>query len=168
MKRMFPVVLTAWLLGLLGCGPSEPPAPAAPEVDETLVWREKYFGPQAVAAKDITWRPSGLGIRVLKPGDGAAPQLTDRVRVHYTGRLKDGTVFDDTRAKGKPADFYVNQLITGWAAAMPSLRPGGRAEFFIPPSLGYGGIRAGNIPAFSGLIFDVELIAVNPPEAAKP
>lgn len=92
-----------------------------------------------------------------------APQFTDTVRVHYTGELKNGSVFDDSRSRGKPGDFVVNRLIPGWAAAMPVLKPGGKAEFFIPPDLGYGGVQAAGVPPGSGLIFEVELIAVNPP-----
>jgi FKBP-type peptidyl-prolyl cis-trans isomerase len=168
MKRALLLLGLAWTLLFAGCGPSEPASPVVPEQDEAMLWREKYFGSQIAAAKDIVWRPSGLGIRVIKPGEGPAPQLTDRVLVHYVGRLKDGTVFDDSRARGQPAEFVVNQLITGWAAAMPALKPGGRAEFFIPPHLGYGGLRAGKIPPYSGLIFEVELIAVNPAAPPKP
>lgn len=145
-----------------GCGPKEPPAPPAPEKTEAEARREQYFGAGIAALPGVEWRNSGLGIRLLVSGEGAAPKPTDVVRVHYTGRLKDGTVFDDTRAKGQPADFTVNRLITGWAAAMSSLKPGGKAEFYIPPHLGYGGLRAGKIPPFSGLIFEVELLAVNP------
>ena len=157
---VFRLFLIGVILGLAGCGPKESP-PAAPEVDEAVVRREEYFGAEA-RASDIAWRSSGLGVRILAPGEGPAPKLSDTVRVHYVGRLKNGQVFDDSRARGKPSDFIVNQLITGWAAAMPSLKPGGRAVFFIPPYLGYGGLRAGKIPPDSGLIFDVELIAVNP------
>ena len=162
MRRGFAFVLLNLVLLAAGCAPQEPATPAATGPDEALVRREQYFGAAIASAKDIAWRPSGLGIRVLVSGQGVAPQPTDRIRVHYVGRLKDGTVFDDSRQRGKPADFVVNQLITGWAAAMSALKPGGHAEFFIPPSLGYGGMRAGSIPAFSGLIFDVELLAVNP------
>lgn len=159
MKHVSLWVLAGLTFLFSGCGPKEPlPAPAP---DETVVWRERYFGASA-SVPDIQWRTSGLGIRILAPGEGAAPGPTDRIRVHYVGRLKDGSVFDDSRARGKPADFVVNQLITGWAAAMPSLKPGGRAEFYIPPQLGYGGLRAGKIPPHSGLIFEVELLAVNP------
>jgi FKBP-type peptidyl-prolyl cis-trans isomerase len=93
--------------------------------------------------------------------------MNDTIRVHYIGRLKDGQVFDDSHQRGEPSDFVVNQLISGWAAAMPSLKPGGRAIFFIPPYLGYGGLRAGKIPPESGLIFEVELIAVNPAPVPK-
>lgn len=146
--------------GLSGCGPRETPEA---EPDETLVWRERYFGDLSKVT-GIQWRNSGLGIRVLVPGEGKAPAMTDRIRVYYVGRLKDGTVFDESHAPstGKPADFTVNQLIAGWAAAMPVLKPGGKAEFYIPPHLGYGGLRSGKIPAHSGLIFEVELLAVNP------
>jgi FKBP-type peptidyl-prolyl cis-trans isomerase len=155
------------VLGLTGCGPKEPVPVAVPAVDEAALQHEQYFGPEA-KAPEINWRPSGLGIRILVPGEGAAPKLSDTIRVHYVGRLKDGQVFDDTHTRGRPSDFVVSQLIAGWAAAMPSLKPGGRAVIFIPPYLGYGGMRAGMIPPNSGLIFEVELIAVNPEPAPKP
>ena len=156
------------LLLAAGCAPKEPPTPAVPgkTVDEQR--REDYFGAAIAADKAIAWRPSNLGIKILAPGEGARLQLTDRVRVHYTGRLKDGTVFDDSRARGQPAEFNVNALISGWSAGMLTLRPGGRAVFYIPPHLGYGGLRAGKVPPFSGLVFEVEVLAVNPPPPASP
>ncbi len=155
------------VLLLTGCGPKEPP-PAGPEKSEAELRRELYFGPAIAADKTIAWRPSNLGIKIIAPGEGPLVQLQDRVRVHYTGRLVDGTVFDDSRARGQPADFPVNGLIPGWSAAMLTLRPGGKAVFYIPPHLGYGGLRAGKVPPFSGLIFDLELVAVNPEPAVKP
>ena len=160
-------LLLAVGLGLLltGCGPGETVPAAAPDEDALL--RGKLFG-EAAKVRDIVWRSSGLGIRIITPGEGAAPKLTDTVRVHYVGRLRDGTVFDSSRARGRPADLAVSRVIAGWAAAMPSLKPGGKAEFFIPPSLGYGNMHAGIIPPDSGLIFEVELIAVNPTVPAKP
>lgn len=163
-----PTTAAIALLLLLGCGPKEPPAPAVPDktVDEQR--RGEYFGAVIAGDKAIAWRPSNLGIKMLSPGEGAMLQLTDRVRVHYTGRLRDGTVFDDSRARGQPAEFNLNALIAGWSAGMLTLRPGGRAVFYIPPHLGYGGLRAGKVPPFSGLIFEVEVLAVNPEPAAKP
>lgn len=135
---------------------------AAPSEQEVAAFEHaKFFGASA-KGPGIAWRSSGLGIKIITPGQGTAPTPSDRVRVHYVGRLKDGKVFDDSHARGKPSDFTVNRLITGWAAAMPSLKPGGKAMFYIPPSLGYGGMRSGDIPPVSGLIFEVELIAVNP------
>jgi FKBP-type peptidyl-prolyl cis-trans isomerase len=162
MHRSFGLLTAVLALLAAGCGPKAPPAPVVPEKTVEEQRREDYFGREIAADPDIKWRTSGLGIKVVTPGEGPAPQLTDRVRVHYVGRLKDGTVFDDSHPKGKPSDFPVNRLINGWAAAMPALKPGGKGVFYIPPHLGYGGLRAGNIPPFSGLIFEVELIAVNP------
>lgn len=161
-----PLLWGAALL-LAGCAPKEPPPPAAPVRDEAAIRRDWLFGVRA-DAKDIVWRPSGLGIRVITPGEGVAPTPMDRVRVHYALTLKDGRVIDDTRAKGKPGEFVVSRLMIGWAAGMGELKPGGRAEFFIPPSLGYGNMSVAGIPAGSGLIFDVELLAVNPEIPPKP
>ena len=163
MNRREFLVAAGLALVLAGCGPNQPPPP---EPDEDLLEHLRYFGAEAKAS-DITWRPSGLGVRLLAPGDGAAPRMTDTVRVHYVGRLKDGKVFDDSHRRGAPSDFVVGQLIPGWAAAMPALKPGGRAQFFIPPVLGYGPRQAGDIPPNSGLIFEVELIAVNLAPAQK-
>lgn len=162
----FPVV---WLCGLIflmaGCGPKET-APVVPAVDEAALRHEKLFGAEA-NTPGIAWRSSGLGVLILAPGAGTSPKMNDTVRVNYVGKLKDGQVFADSHTTGRPADFVVNQLITGWAAAMTSLKPGSHAKLFIPPALGYGGVNSTKIPANSGLIFDVELLAVNPEPAPK-
>lgn len=160
------MMLLAAVLVLAGCAPKPPSAPAAPAKTEAEVRREQYFGPEIAADKAITWRTSNLGIKLLAPGEGPLVQLQDRVRVHYTGRLKDGTVFDSSIARGKPADFSVDRLISGWSAAMLTLKPGAKAVICVPPHLGYGGLRSGKIPPFSGLIFEVEVIAVNPGPSA--
>jgi len=160
MKNVLRLLGVGLMLGLIACSRQEPPP--APEPDEAMLMREKIFGPAVANARDITWRVSGLGLRIIAPGEGTPPAMSDRIRVHYTGRLKDGTVFDDSHQRGKPSDFVVSQLIPGWAAAMPALKPGGKAEIFIPPLLGYGAMQAGKIPPNAGLIFEVELIAVNP------
>lgn len=160
------MMLLAAVLVLAGCAPKPPAAPAAPAKTEAELRREQYFGPEIAADKAITWRTSNLGIKLLAPGEGPLVQLQDRVRVHYTGRLKDGTVFDSSIARGKPADFSVDRLISGWSAAMLTLKPGAKAVICVPPHLGYGGLRSGSIPPFSGLIFEVEVIAVNPGPSA--
>ncbi|HQY05059.1 MAG TPA: FKBP-type peptidyl-prolyl cis-trans isomerase [Lacunisphaera sp.] len=162
MNAVLQTMLLAALLALAGCEPQPPPAPAVPAKSEAELRREQYFGPEIAADQAIAWRPSNLGIKLLTPGAGPLVQMQDRVRVHYTGRLKDGTVFDSLRARGKLADYDVDRLITGWSAAMLALKPGAKAVICIPPHLGYGGLRSGNIPPFSGLVFEVEVIAVNP------
>lgn len=148
--------------GFVACGRQEPPAPPVAQKSEQELRRERWFGAEIAARPGIEWRPSGLGIEVLVPGEGLPPERTDRVRVHYLGRLVSGTEIDSSYKRGKPNDFTVSHLITGWAAAMPSLRPGGKAIFYIPPHLGYGGLRAGDIPPNSSLIFEVELLERNP------
>lgn len=144
-----------------GCGPKPPPPP--PARDEAAVRREWLYGDRATE-KDIAWQADGLGIRVLTPGEGTPPTPADRVRVHFKCVLKDGKVIDDshTRPGGQPVDLVVNRLIPGWAEGMAALKPGGRAEFFIPPSLAYGNRGGAGIPAGSGLVFEVELLALNP------
>lgn len=155
------LLLTLVLLAT-SCAPKEPPPPAAPVKSDLQIKREKFYGLAAASDASIDWRPSGLGVKILVPGEGVAPTSSDKVRVHYTGTLADGTVFDDTRTKGKPAQFGVGQLVRGLTEGLGFLKPGGRAIFYIPPSLGYGSMRAGNIPPVSGLIFDVELLEVLP------
>ena len=167
MNRLSSLLICGVVLLVAACAPKEAAPPPAPVVDEAAVEHEKLFGAEGKAA-DITWRTSGLGIRILVPGEGPAPKMADTVRVHYVGRLKDGTVFDDSHPRGKPSEFVVNQLIGGWSVAMSSLKAGGRGIFFIPPMLGYGSRAVGKIPANSGLIFEVELLAVNAEPAQKP
>jgi FKBP-type peptidyl-prolyl cis-trans isomerase len=158
---MFRPLVCLIVLALAGCAREEPPPlPPAPVKSELELKREKYFGAEAAADPAIDWRSTGLGLKILVPGEGMSPTLSNKVRVHYTGRLADGTVFDDTRAKDRPAQFGVSQVVRGLADGLGYLKPGGRAIFYIPPSLGYGNMTVGNIPPGSGLIFDVELLAV--------
>ncbi len=149
------------VMGVLsGCGPTQPEAKPVKRDDVTIM-REWLYGPRAIAP-GVVWQSSGLGIRLLAAGTGAGPTRVDRVRVHYLCTLKDGKVIDDSRTRGGPAELVMKTLIAGWAEGMEALKPGGKAEFFIPPSLGYGTMGGGGVPAGAGLIFEVELLAVNP------
>lgn len=104
---------------------------------------------------------SGLQFKVLTQGEGAIPARTDRVRVHYTGKLIDGTVFDSSVARGEPAEFPVNGVIPGWIEALTLMPTGSKWELVIPQNLAYGERGAGaSIPPLSTLIFEVELLEI--------
>ncbi|EOV8971018.1 FKBP-type peptidyl-prolyl cis-trans isomerase [Cronobacter turicensis] len=104
---------------------------------------------------------SGLQFRVLTQGDGPIPSRKDRVRVHYTGKLIDGTVFDSSVARGEPAEFPVSGVIAGWIEALTLMPVGSKWELTIPHNLAYGERGAGaSIPPFSTLVFEVELLDI--------
>lgn len=104
--------------------------------------------------------PSGLQYEVLKKGEGEVPQKTDKVKCHYEGRLIDGTVFDSSIKRGEPAVFGLNQVIKGWTEALSLMPVGSKWRLYIPQELGYGERQAGQIPPYSTLIFDVELLSI--------
>ncbi|MBP2845833.1 FKBP-type peptidyl-prolyl cis-trans isomerase [Dickeya oryzae] len=114
-----------------------------------------------VAKEGVSSTESGLQFRVLTQGDGAIPARQDRVRVHYTGRLIDGTVFDSSVQRGQPAEFPVSGVIPGWIEALTLMPVGSKWELYIPQNLAYGERGAGaSIPPFSTLIFEVELLEI--------
>jgi FKBP-type peptidyl-prolyl cis-trans isomerase FklB len=105
--------------------------------------------------------PSGLEYKVIKPGTGNKPKLTDVVKVDYRGTLINGTQFDSTYDRGKPATLLVNDVIPGWTEALQLMKEGAKWQIFIPPNLAYGERGAGTqIEPNATLIFDVELISV--------
>lgn len=110
---------------------------------------------------EVHTTPSGLQYEVLKEGDGTKPTAGDRVTVHYTGKLIDGTVFDSSVDRGEPATFGVTQVIPGWVEALQLMKTGAKWRLFIPSALAYGPQGAGGvIGPNQTLIFDVELISV--------
>ncbi len=117
---------------------------------------------QNKAKEGVQITASGLQYEVLVEGTGATPDANDEVTVHYTGTLIDGTVFDSSVERGTPATFGVNRVIPGWTEGLQLMKEGGKMRFVIPQELAYGGRQApgGTIPAFSTLIFEVELISV--------
>lgn len=115
------------------------------------------------AAKDgVEILPSGLQYKVMKEGSGVMPGSTDKVTVHYRGTLVDGTEFDSSYSRNKPATFGVNRVIPGWTEALQLMHVGDKWQLFIPANLGYAERGAGSkIPPNSTLIFEVELLSVN-------
>ncbi|HBC6575353.1 TPA: peptidylprolyl isomerase [Proteus mirabilis] len=121
----------------------------------------KVFLAENVKKEGVQVTESGLQYKVLKAGDGAIPARTDHVRVHYTGRLIDGTVFDSSVQRGQPAEFPVNGVIAGWIEALTLMPVGSKWELYIPYQLAYGERGAGAaIPPFATLVFEVELLEI--------
>ncbi len=109
---------------------------------------------------DIKETPTGLQYRVLHEGDGESPGKTDRVKVHYAGRLINGDEFDSSFKRGEPSSFGLNQVIKGWTEGIQLMKVGSKFEFFIHPKIGYGTRVKPNIPSNSLLIFEVELLEI--------
>ncbi len=147
-----------WWFGLRGVW--ERRAEAAAQVEAALAQQKErrlaLYGERALA-DGVEFRTSGLGYRILAPGEGKTPALSDTIRIIYTGSLKDGHVFDQAK---EPAEFTLGRLVPGMATGLQLLRPGGSMELFIPPSLGYGNRMIAGIPAGSGLIFEVTLVEI--------
>ena len=110
----------------------------------------------------VTTLPSGLQYKVITAGEGKSPQKSDKVTVNYRGTLIDGSEFDSSYSRNKPATFGVGQVIPGWTEALQLMKEGDKWEIVIPPKLAYGERGAGaKIPPNSTLIFEVELISVD-------
>ncbi len=106
---------------------------------------------------------SGLQYIVEVEGSGPQPKATDTVKVNYKGTLIDGTVFDSSYDRGEPVTFPVNRVIPGWTEALQMMHVGGKWKLFVPADQAYGERSPGpQIPANSTLIFDVELIGIEP------
>jgi FKBP-type peptidyl-prolyl cis-trans isomerase FklB len=120
----------------------------------------KPFLAENAKKKGVKTLPSGLQYKVIAEGSGKTPGKADTVTVHYRGTLIDGTEFDSSHRRGKPATFPVEGVIAGWTEALQLMKEGAKWQLFIPPELGYGDKRTGGIEPNSTLIFDVELISV--------
>ncbi|MGL4858827.1 MAG: FKBP-type peptidyl-prolyl cis-trans isomerase [Enterobacteriaceae bacterium] len=134
---------------------------ALAEKQEKLAQQGEQFLQENSQREGVTVTESGLQFEVLHQGEGAIPSKQDKVRVHYTGKLLDGTVFDSSVERGQPAEFPVNGVIAGWTEALTMMPTGSRWLLTIPYSLAYGERGAGAaIPPYSTLIFEVELLEI--------
>ncbi len=113
-------------------------------------------------SKAVFTTPSGLQYRILQKGNGKKPKATDRVKVHYKGTLIDGTQFDSSYDRGEPIVFSPNQVIRGWGEGLQLMEEGGKYILYVPYNLGYGEQMVGSIPPGSTLIFEMEILEINP------
>ena len=110
---------------------------------------------------DIVALPSGVQYRVLEAGSGQRPGPDDKVRVHYEGRLLDGSVFDSSLKRGEPAEFPLAGVIPGFREALGNMQVGDHWEVFIPSALAYGERGAGaKIGPNETLVFDIQLLEI--------
>lgn len=163
MPRLVCAVLAAALAlgGLSACNRNPGPAPAelAKAATEAKAWMDNN-----AKAPGVTTTASGLQYKILRsgPATGMKPTVSDEVKVHYEGKLIDGTVFDSSYERGVPASMPLQRLVPAWIEALQMMRPGDEWVLYVPPALGYGTEGAGEIPPNSVLIFRIELIDVLP------
>jgi FKBP-type peptidyl-prolyl cis-trans isomerase len=139
-------------------------AAAETEKKDSLPFLEKM-----AAEKGAEKTPSGLIFIPLAPGDGVSPKATDTVKVHYTGTLRDGSVFDSSVQRGQPATFPLNRVIPCWTEGLQKMKVGGKAKLVCPSSIGYG--DRGSPPKIkpgAALVFEVELLGIEAPPAGAP
>lgn len=141
----------------------------AMETIKAKAMEEKYADNKAKGIKfleenkakaGVKTTPSGLQYKVITEGTGAVPADTCKVKVNYKGTLIDGTEFDSSYKRNEPTTFRANQVIKGWTEALTMMPVGSKWEIVIPQELAYGSRESGQIPPFSTLVFEVELLSI--------
>jgi FKBP-type peptidyl-prolyl cis-trans isomerase len=141
-------------LTLAACGPDK-------KAQENLSIADAFMAKNAKAPGVVTL-PQGLQYKVVREGPpgGLHPTQADEVKVHYEGKLLDGTVFDSSYERGVPAVFPLDGLVPAWVIALQRMKAGDEWTLYVPPALGYGAQDKGPIPANSVMIFRIELLDV--------
>jgi FKBP-type peptidyl-prolyl cis-trans isomerase FkpA len=110
---------------------------------------------------------SGLIYRELRPGAGESPKATDTVKVNYRGTLVNGTEFDSSYKRNEPAEFPLSGVIKCWTEGVQKMKVGGKSLLVCPSDLAYGDQGRPGIPGGAALVFDIELLEIVAPPAAK-
>jgi len=111
--------------------------------------------------------PSGVQVELLKAGEGPVPGPGDIVSVHYEGRHLDGRIFDSSYRRGEPSAIAVERTIPGWREVLVDLPVGSRVRLAIPPDRAYGVAGAGAVGPEETILFDLELLAILPPDTPR-
>lgn len=120
---------------------------------------QKEFLAKNKDVEGVITTDSGLQYIVIKEGEGGSPDLDSTVKVHYEGKLLDGTVFDSSIQRGEPIEFGVGQVIKGWTEALQLMKVGSKYKLFIPSELAYGDRGAGGLISPGAMLtFEVELL----------
>ncbi len=136
-------------------------AKKAKEEKESLEKSNAYLKENAKKEGVIT-TDSGLQYKIIRPGTGAKPGIKDKVKVHYVGTLINGKKFDSSYDRNTPATFGVGGVIPGWTEALQLMKKGAKWQLTIPSDLAYGPKGRPGIPPYAVLLFDVELLDINP------
>jgi len=122
------------------------------------------FTEKVAKEKDATKTPSGIVIRTITPGTGASPTADDVVKVHYEGKLIDGTVFDSSLKRGEPVEFPLKGVVPCWTEALQTMKKGQKAQVVCPSAVAYGDRgQPPVIPPGATLSFEIELIDFHKP-----
>jgi FKBP-type peptidyl-prolyl cis-trans isomerase FkpA len=124
--------------------------------------RGKAYADKIAAEPGTTRTPSGLIYRELAAGTGASPKATDKVKVNYRGTLVNGTEFDSSYKRNSPVEFGLNQVIPCWTEGVQRMKVGGKSQLVCPAEIAYGDGGRPSIPGGATLIFEIELLGVNP------
>jgi FKBP-type peptidyl-prolyl cis-trans isomerase FkpA len=125
------------------------------------------FADKAAKEEGATKSASGIVQKVIKPGEGKTPASDDVVKVHYEGRLTDGTVFDSSIKRGQPAEFPLHGVIPCWTESLQKMKVGEKDQIVCPSAVAYGDQgQPPSIPGGATLVFDVELLGVSKAPAA--
>ena len=137
------------------------------DIAENLAKGEKFLADNKTK-KGVKTTESGLQYEVITEGKGEMPKASDRVSVHYTGTLIDGTVFDSSYKRNAPATFQVGGVIPGWIEGLQLMKTGAKWKLYVPSALAYAERGAGNaIGPNETLIFEVELLEILPVPTAN-
>lgn len=164
-KWVRPVCLSLFLtstLSLAACNRTDPAAEAAAAAN---IKAGEAFLAEKAKEPGIQKLPKGLLYKVISPAsdpNAPKPTLRDTVKIHYEGRLVDGTVFDSSYERGVPAAMPLDGLVEAWKIAVPQMKTGETWELYVPAQLGYGETGAGPIPPNSVLVFKIQLLGIQP------